>query len=54
MFNKYNVSLNQLPKILKSDAAIKHIETDVGDVIEILRNSPTSGVAKFYSAVING
>jgi len=49
-----NISINQLPKILKSDPAIKHLNAEVGEVICIERNSPTAGKANYYRMVING
>ena len=51
---KYNISLGQLPKIFKNDAAIKHLEVKVGDIIKIKRNSPTAGEFYFYRLVIDG
>lgn len=54
LLDKLNISVNQLPKILKSDPAIRHIETEPGDVICIERNSPTAGKANYYRVVING
>ncbi len=49
-----NITSSQLPKILKSDAAIKHMNAEPGEVIEIERASPTAGKTKFYRVVING
>ena len=49
-----NITTSQLPKILKSDAAIKHLNLESGEIIEIERDSPTAGRTKFYRAVANG
>lgn len=54
LMEKLNISVNQLPKILKSDPAIRHLDVEVGDVILIERDSPTSGKANYYRVVING
>ncbi len=53
LLEKYNVSKAQLPKILKSDPAIKHLEPKPGDIIKIARPSPTTGKTEFYRAVVN-
>lgn len=49
-----NISVNQLPKILKSDFAIRHMDAEPGEVICIERDSPTAGKANYYRVVING
>lgn len=52
LLKSLNVSLKQLPKILKTDAAIKHLDPKKDDVIKILRNSPTAGKSAFYRVVV--
>jgi DNA-directed RNA polymerase subunit H len=47
-------SINQLPKIKSKDPAIKAMEAESGDVIEIIRDSPTTGTTKYYRVVISG
>jgi DNA-directed RNA polymerase subunit H len=54
ILEKYNISLRQLPAILKSDPAIYALDARPGDMIEITRNSPTIVQSKFYRVVING
>lgn len=54
LLEKYNISKAQLPKILKSDPAIKHLDPKAGNIIKIIRNSPTTGKAEFFRVVING
>ncbi len=54
LLQKYNISLKQLSKILVTDPAIKHLEPKLGDIIRIIRNSPTVGKSVFYRVVING
>ncbi|MBI2664130.1 DNA-directed RNA polymerase subunit H [Candidatus Woesearchaeota archaeon] len=53
MLKRYNVSLKGLPKILVSDAGISHLSARPGDVIEIVRDSPTAGKAFFYRVVVD-
>jgi len=54
LLESYNITTSQLPKILKSDPAIKHLNPKVGDIIKITRESPTAGKTEFYRIVING
>ncbi|MDD4877591.1 MAG: DNA-directed RNA polymerase subunit H [Candidatus Nanoarchaeia archaeon] len=53
LLEQYNVSLRQLPKILKSDPALKNFDIKPGDVIKIERESPTIGKVNFFRVVIN-
>ena len=50
----YNIAVKQLSKIYASDPAIKKLEAKTGDVIKIIRNSPTIGKVSFYREVIDG
>jgi len=54
LFKKYNITSNQLPKILASDAAIAPLDVKEGDIIKIVRASPTAGTTTFYRVVVNG
>jgi DNA-directed RNA polymerase subunit H len=54
LLEKYNISINQLPKILKSDAAIKNLNPEVGEVFKIERESITAGKSFYYRAVVHG
>ena len=49
----HNITIKDLPKILISDPAIKHMDVKENDVIKITRNSYTSGTSVFYRGVIN-
>ena len=49
----YNISLKELPKIPKNDAAISSLDAKPGDVIKITRKSPTANESIFYRAVVN-
>jgi len=54
LLEKYNLSLNELPKILLTDPAIEKLNVKVGDVIKVIRDSPTAGTSIYYRVVING
>ena len=49
---KYNISKLQLPKILKKDPAIAHLNPEKGDVIKIERDSPIGVKSLFYRVVV--
>lgn len=53
LFEKYNISLRELPKISKRDPAIRHLDVEEGDVIKVMRQSPTAGESVFYRGVID-
>ena len=48
---KYNVTVNELPKINLEDPAIAKLNVKTGDVIKIVRQSQTAGRAVFYRGV---
>ncbi len=54
ILKKYNLSLNQFPMILLSDAAIQNLKPEVGDIIEITRSSETNVQSQFYRVVVHG
>ncbi|MBI2134100.1 DNA-directed RNA polymerase subunit H [Candidatus Woesearchaeota archaeon] len=54
LLRKYNITTSELPKILKSDPMALSAAAKTGDVIKIIRNSPTSGKSVFYRVVVNG
>ena len=53
LLEKYNISLNNLPRMLHKDKAISNLKPKEGDVIKITRQSPTAGVINFYRVIIN-
>jgi len=53
LYKIYNISSRELPKIRKDDAAISNINVKEGDVIKIIRESPTAGDTEFYRVVIS-
>ncbi len=53
LFERYKITVEALPKILKSDAAISELSVKEEDVIKIIRASPTAGESVFYRVVAN-
>jgi DNA-directed RNA polymerase subunit H len=49
----YGIGAPQLPKIHVNDPAAKEIGAKVGDIIRILRRSPTAKQSVFYRLVID-
>ena len=47
----YNITLAQMPSISSKDPAIKDLNSEAGDVIKIIRESPTERDAVFYRVV---
>lgn len=54
LLQKYNVTLKDLPKILKEDPTLTKLSIKIGDVIKIERPSKTAGLSHYYRVVING
>mgnify|MGYP002832107870 CR=1 FL=1 len=54
LLEAYQITIKELPKILKKDPALTGITVKSGDVIKITRKSATAGEAFFYRCVING
>lgn len=52
IIKKYNVSRKQLPRIKIIDPAILELNPKRGDIIEIIRDSPTTGKSYFYRVVV--
>ncbi len=53
LFEKYHVTSKEMPKMLKTDSAIKELEPKPGDVIKIIRKSATAGESYFYRVVVD-
>ena len=53
LLEKYHVTSKEMPKILKTDSAIKELDAKPGDIIKILRKSQTAGESFFYRVVSN-
>lgn len=53
ILERYGAGKDDLPKIERTDAALKQMDgVEVGDVIEIERESPTAGKTTYYRIVI--
>jgi DNA-directed RNA polymerase subunit H len=53
LLENYSISIKDLPKILKSDAVLNSLAAKPGDVIKIMRQSPTAGESVFYRVVVD-
>jgi len=53
VMDDYEITLRELPKIKKSDPALRHLDVEQDDVIKIVRDSPTAGQTVFYRGVID-
>ncbi len=54
VLKRYHVRPNQLPFILASDPAIRNLNAKPGDIVKIIRKSPTAGVSIYYRYVVEG
>lgn len=54
ILEKYGADKDEIPQIERTDAALKQIDVEVGDVIEIERDSPTAGKTTYYRVVVEG
>ncbi|MCL5009813.1 MAG: DNA-directed RNA polymerase subunit H [Candidatus Parvarchaeota archaeon] len=52
LLDRFKVSIRDIPKIKFIDPAVKQLNANEGDVIEITRNSTTAGEAKYYRLVV--
>jgi DNA-directed RNA polymerase subunit H len=53
LFEQYVADLRDLPRVFRDDPAIQGLDVKEGDVIKIIRKSPTAGEALFYRRVVN-
>ena len=51
IIEKYNLTGNELPRILTTDPAIQGLKCKSGDIIKITRISATAGKILFYRRV---
>ncbi|MEM2934864.1 MAG: DNA-directed RNA polymerase subunit H [Candidatus Thermoplasmatota archaeon] len=52
LLKAYNISKENLPRIIVDDPVVKAIGAKEGDVIKIIRNSPTAGKSVVYRLVV--
>lgn len=53
LLKEYNISIRQLPRIFVTDPVAKVLNAKKGDVIKIVRKSPSAKEAIFYRVVVN-
>ena len=53
LLQKYNLSVYDLPLIKKDESALKDLGVKSGDIVKIIRKSPTAGESIFYRCVVN-
>lgn len=53
LLEKYQITLKELPKIMKKDPIVKELGVKPGDVVKIIRKSETAGESVFYRCVVN-
>ncbi len=53
VLKRYGIEAPQLPKIHVDDPAAKEIGAKVGDIIKVLRKSPTANQSVFYRLVMD-
>ncbi len=52
LLETFQTTEENLPKILDTDPVVKVLKASIGDVLEIIRNSPTAGESKYYRIVV--
>lgn len=53
LLEKFDTEKDKLPKIERTDAALKQMDVEEGDVIHIERDSPTAGKTDYYRLVVD-
>ena len=54
MADFYHIDFASLPKIFTDDPAIQNLDVKPGDIVKIVRTSPTAGEVVFFRAVVEG
>ncbi len=54
LLKNYGITIKDLPRILSSDPMAKALNAKVGDIIKIIRKSPTAEVSEYYRVVVKG
>jgi DNA-directed RNA polymerase subunit H len=53
LLEKYQITPKELPKIIKGNPALHDLGAEIGDIIKIIRKSPTAGESVYYRVVTN-
>ncbi len=53
VLDKFDAEKSDLPQIERTDAALKQMDVEEGDVIKIERESPTAGKTTYYRLVVD-
>lgn len=52
LFDKYVLQPRDLPRVFKDDPALALLDVKEGDIIKVVRSSPTAGSTVFYRKVV--
>ncbi|MDD3159664.1 MAG: DNA-directed RNA polymerase subunit H [Candidatus ainarchaeum sp.] len=52
LMKELGIEIASLPRISKSDPAVKQLKAESGDVVKIIRDSITAGQTTYYRLVI--
>ena len=52
LLKKYGITSDNLPKINENDPVVQVIKAKKGDVLKIIRRSPTAGEAVYFRLVV--
>lgn len=52
LLQKYKITPQNLPKILANDPTVKSIGAKQGDILKIIRKSPTAGESLYFRLVV--
>ncbi|NQV09169.1 DNA-directed RNA polymerase subunit H [Candidatus Woesearchaeota archaeon] len=53
LFEKYNITLKEIPKISIADAGIQSLKPTTGDIIKVIRKSRTCEESVYYRGIID-
>jgi len=53
LFEKYHITIKELPKIMITDPAIQHLKPKLGNIVKIERKSSTAGESTYYRGIVN-
>jgi len=52
LLKKYGITSDNLPKINENDPVVQVVKAKKGDVLRIIRQSPTAGEAVYFRLVV--